>query len=117
MNFDFFNRLGQVCNHVAALLFYIEYHAEDAELPTDKSITSKPMVWNQPPKKSVNPACASTMTFVKPSHGDNPNSEAPQTVTCCTYDPHPPQHRTLNMDSVNKLIADVKSSTPLTGLQ
>ena len=75
------------------------------------------MVWNQPPKKSVNPACASTMTFVKPSHGDSPNSEAPQTVTRCTFDPRLPQHRTLNMDSVNKLIADVKSSTPLTGLQ
>ena len=24
-------RLGQACNHVAALLFYIEYHAKDVE--------------------------------------------------------------------------------------
>ena len=50
------------------------------------------MVWNQPPKKSVNPACASAMTFVKPSHGDNPNSETPQIVTRSTYDPRPLQH-------------------------
>ena len=113
-----FYRLGQACNHIAALLFYVEYHAKDDELPTDKSITSKPMVWNQPPKKSVNPASASTMTFVKPSHGDNPRSEEiHQTVRRSTFDPRLPQHRALNMDSVHKLIGDVKASIPCTGLQ
>jgi len=53
------------------------------------------MVWNQPPKKSVNPASASTMTFVKPSHGDNPKSEIHQTLTHSMFDPRSPQHRTL----------------------
>ena len=102
---------------MAALLFYIVYRAKDVELPTDKSITSKPMVWNQSSNRSVNPACASTMTFVKPSHGDNPNSEIHRTVTHSTYDPRPPHHRTLNMASVNKLIADVKNSVQFTGLE
>ena len=30
-------RLGKACNHIAALLFYKERHAHDAELPTKKS--------------------------------------------------------------------------------
>ena len=62
MSSSFFNRLAQAYNHVAALLFYI---AKDAELPTDKSMTFKPMVWNQPPKRSVSPAC--TMTLLNPA--------------------------------------------------
>ena len=47
--------LGQACNHIAALLVYIEYHAHDDELPTEKSRTSLSMRWNQPPKKTVAP--------------------------------------------------------------
>jgi len=52
-----FCRLGQACNHIAALLFYIEHHARDDELPTEKSRTSFPIKWNQPPKKTVAPDC------------------------------------------------------------
>ena len=33
-------RLGQASNHIAALLFYIEHHANDPELPTKISKTS-----------------------------------------------------------------------------
>ena len=69
-------RLDQACSHIAALLFYIENHAHDDELPTDKSKTSKAMTWNQPPKKLVTPACASSMTFVKPSHGYDPEQRS-----------------------------------------
>ena len=65
-------RLGQACNHVAALLFYIEHHANDSELPSEVSKTSKPMIWHQPPKKTIPPACARDMRFVKPCHGDGP---------------------------------------------
>ena len=64
--------LGLACNHIAALLFYIDHHSKDAELPTENSKTSTAMTWNQPPKKVVTPARATSMTFVKPSHGDDP---------------------------------------------
>ena len=43
-------RLGQACNHVAALLFYNKYHDHCDELPTEKSRTFLPMKWNQPRK-------------------------------------------------------------------
>lgn len=89
-------RLGQACNHIAALLFYIEHHAHDAKLPTEKSKTSKAMTWNQPPKKSIMPACTSSMTFIKPCQ---------------------PQHRTSNTDAINKLLTSVEKCFPRTGLQ
>ena len=44
-------RLGQACNHIAALLFFIDYHANDEELPSELSKTSQPMAWHQLPKK------------------------------------------------------------------
>ena len=62
--------LGQACNHVAALLFFIESHVHDDKLPTEKSKTSLSMKWNQPSQKAVTPARAKEMTFIKPSHVD-----------------------------------------------
>ena len=109
-------RLGQACNHIAALLFYIEHHAHDAELPTEKSKTSKAMTWNQPPKKSITPACASSMTFIKPSHGDDPELKK-QIIKRSTFDPRQPQHRTSNTDAINKLLTSVEKCFPRTGLQ
>ena len=109
--------MGQACNYIAALLFYIENHAHDEELPTDKSKTSKAMTWNQPPKKSVTPACASSMTFVKPSHGDDPEQRSQQIIKRSAFDPRQPQHRTVNMGAVNKLLESVEKSIPSTGLQ
>ena len=57
-------RLGQACNHIAALLFFIEHHVDDEDLQTEILKTSKPMAWNQPPKNTVAPQC-SNMQFVK----------------------------------------------------
>ena len=67
-----FCRSGQACNHIAALLFFIEHHVNDEILPTEISKTSKPMIWNQPSKKTVASECSSSMRFVKPCHGDLP---------------------------------------------
>ena len=64
------------------------------------------MAWNQPPKKSIMPACASSMTFVKPSHGNDPELKK-QIIKRSTFDPHQPQHRTLNTDAINKLLTSV----------
>ena len=93
-------RLGQACNHIAALLFYIEHHANDPELPAEISKTSKPMAWHQPPKKTVPSACASNIKFVKPCHGDDLQPSS-QLLHRCSFDPRHPQHRKINHSSVD----------------
>ena len=93
------NRLGQACNHVAALLFFIEHNAMKDELPTDTS-TSQPMKWNQPPKKSILPACDNNMVFVRPSHGCLEESAR---IPRSSFDPCLTSHRTLNEEAAKKL--------------
>ena len=79
--------MGQACNYVVAVLFFIEHYVHDDELPVEKSKTSLPMKWNQPPKKAVAPACANEMMFVKPSHGDVPQTESSQQAHHSTFEP------------------------------
>jgi len=71
------------------------------------------MTWNQPPEKVVTPAHATSMTFVKPSHGDDPEHR-PQQIKCSTFDPRQHEHRILNTDAVEY---SVQVSIPSTGLQ
>ena len=107
-------RLGQACNHIATLLFFIDYYANiNAEnLPPDLSKTSKPMAWNQPPKKTVTPECSSNMQFIKPSHGDLPLQKR---ISRSTFDPHCVKHRgDVNQE---KLGLRVRQSMPHSGLQ
>ena len=108
-------RLGQACNHIAALLFYIEHHANDPELPAEISKTSKPMAWHQPPKKTVPSAYASNIKFVKPCHGDDLQPSS-QLLHRCSFDPRHPQHRKINHSSVDLLLAQVQKTMPNTGL-
>jgi len=106
--------LGQACNHIAALLFFIEHHVDDEDLPTEISKTSKPMAWNQPPKKTVAPECSSNMQFVKPSHGDLPV----QRISRSTFDPRALEHQEdVDKERVDHLIARVRESMPCSGLQ
>ena len=107
-------RLGQACNHIVALLFFIEYHVDNEDLPTEISKTSKPMAWNQPPKKTVAPECSSSMRFVKPSHGDLPV----QRISRSTFDPCAVEHQgDVDKERVCYLIACVRDSMPCSGLQ
>jgi len=69
------------------------------------------MKWNQPPKKAVNPACASDMTFVKPSHGDVPESTGRS-----TFDPHRIEHRVLQKEGLLQLMICLEKTVPNTGL-
>ena len=103
-------RLGQACKHVAAMLFYVEHHAQNDELPTEVSKTLQPTKWNQPPKKSVPPTCANDMVvFVKPSHGQVENMHIPRS----SFDPHRPCHHQLNEEAVQKLLSRIETSTGL----
>ena len=104
-------RLGQACNHIAALLFFIEHHAGDERLPTELSKTSRPMSWNQPPKKEVTPFHAQDMTFVKPDHSNLKDTEKIK-----LFRRRHPMHRTLQKDTVTKLISNVKDSLPNTAI-
>ena len=59
-----FAGLGQSCNHIAALLFRIEYALENGE--TGVSCTSKPCTWTST-RKAIEPILVSDMRIVKPS--------------------------------------------------
>ena len=114
-----FLSLGQACNHVAALLFFIEHHASTKQdvLATVVSRTSKPMAWNRPPKKEVNPARAKDIKFVKPSHGDLQATDDARPYKRHDFDPRQPKHRVLDINSVTSLLEDIKESMPNTGLK
>ena len=113
-----FCRLGEACNHIAALLFFIENRVNDEELPSELSKTSKPMTWHQPPKKSITPECARNMKFVKPSHSDNPDSQEVSKIKRSSFNPRLPEHRVeINLDHLHALLTDVQKSVPNTGLQ
>ena len=104
----------QACNHIAALLFFIEYHVDDEDLPTEIPKTSKPMAWNQPPKKTVAPECSSSMRFVKPSH----DNLSVQQISRSTFDPRAVEHQgDVDKERVCHLIACVRDSMPCLGLQ
>ena len=112
--------LGQACSHVAALLFYIEHKVTTGEdvLPTELSKTSKAMTWNQPPKKEIAPACANDIKFVKPSHSDLKElDDASFRHRRCDFDPRLAQHRSVQKDSIIKLVSGIKESVPKTGIQ
>ena len=117
-----FLSLGQACNHVAALLFFIEHHASTKQdaLATEVSKTSKPMAWNQPPKKEVNPARAKEIKFVKPSHGDLQATEdegKTRPYKRHDFDPRQQRHRVLDINSVVSLLEDIRETMPITGLK
>jgi len=57
------------------------------------------------------------MTFVKPSHGDDPEVHSSKQIKWSSFDHHQPEHRVLDEHSVEKLLGDVLESVTNTGLQ
>ena len=103
-----------------ALLFFIDYHANDEELPSELSKTSQPMTWHQPPKKTVSPESARNMKFVKPCHGDTPRSDIQEisAIKRSSFDPRLPDRvGGINSDCFHTLLTDLQKSVPSTGLQ
>jgi len=99
------------------LLFFIQHHANDEDLPTEISKTSRPMAWNQPPKKTVAPERSSDMRFVKPCHSDNTDMPL-QRIIRSNFDPWAAEHWGSNdRERINILIDRVKETMPSTGLQ
>jgi len=75
------------------------------------------MKWHQPPKKTVSPAPASGMKFVKPCYGDDIQSSSQSVVQHNSFDPRRPYHRQLDPMSVDKLLVQIERTVPNTGLQ
>ena len=99
------SRLGQACNHIAALLFFFEKHCgKSTDLPTELSRTSQPMTWSQAPRKVVSACAVSDMQFVKPSYrAANENSETSMKVSRLTCDPR--RRENCSLDSITSEIA------------
>ena len=99
--------LGEACNHVAALLFYLEDASTKGltELPAELSKTSLPMQWNQPPKKTVAPQPLCELAFVKAAHGTH-LSDADLAKRCkrAEFDPRAPGDRQVSHESVKSLL-------------
>ena len=100
--------LGQACNHVAALLFYLEHHSGKAELPVELSKTSKPMEWNRPSKKVVQPAHANDIAFHKPAHGEAATADDVVVHPRSGFDPRAPEDRVLHEDALHELLESVQ---------
>ena len=75
------------------------------------------MRWNQPPKKTVKAESANNMNFVKPTHGDDPETPSSKEIKRSTFDPRQSEHRELDKHSVDNLLCQVLESIPNTGLQ
>lgn len=111
-------RLGQACSHIAALLFYIDHHISRGlnKFPSEVSKTSKPMLWNQPPRKKVTPTPIKEMDFAKAYHGQDDNQPAQQ-IQRQGYDGRRQEDRVLDKALRDKLVSRVKEIQPMSGLQ
>ena len=111
-------RLGQACNHIAALLFFIDTMFGDDKLPSEVSKTSQPVKWNQLPKREIAPAQTQDIVFIKPSYTDSkkPIDEV-QCISRSQFDPRHPLHRTIQEDKLETLLSNLQKTLPGTGLQ
>ena len=74
--FSFFHcRLGEACNHIAALLFAIEDYAKVTN-EGEMSCTSLPCEWNKPRKRKLSPKRISNLQPVKHQYGKKPRLAA-----------------------------------------
>ena len=70
-------RLGEACNHIAALLFAIEDYAKVTNDEEGKmSRTSLPCEWNKPRKRKLSPRRINEMQPVKHQYGKKPRLAA-----------------------------------------
>ena len=79
--------LGQACNHIAALLYYIHYHAscqlKCLGLHANEEASGS--------EENLSPVLARGMKFVKPCYGDGIQSRS-QCMQRSSFDPHRPYH-------------------------
>lgn len=71
-------RLGEACNHIAALLFALEDYVKNHSTTTSDDIacTSKPCEWNKPRKRKLSPKRIEEIRSVKHQYGKVPRLAA-----------------------------------------
>ena len=68
-------------------------------------------------EKEISPARAQDMTFMKPTHGHVKPDDKIQCIKRSEFDPRHPMHRTLQQDSLMKLLNRIQKSLPTSDLQ
>ena len=109
--------LGEACNHIAALLFFLEHHSGNDALPSEMSKTLKAMEWNKPPKKVVEAGRVQDIAFVKPAHGGPTAAEGSSSLhRCSTREVRREEDCALHMPDLEMLLDDLRQDFPLSGI-
>ena len=108
--------LGEACNHVAAILFFLEHHSGKDVLPSEVSKTSKPMEWNKPPKKVVEAARVQDIAFVKPAHGGPTAEDSNSQHSRASKEVRREEDCALHRQDLDKLLDDLRQGFPSSGV-
>ena len=110
-------RLGEACNHIAALLFSLRITLMMRNCHRNYQRHQNPWLGISH-QKEVSAECACNMKFVKPSHADNPDLQNVSEIKRSSFDPCLPEHRIeIKPDHLHALLTDVQKSVPNTGIQ
>lgn len=108
-----FSRLGGSCNHVAALLFKVDYAWQNGLTSThEKACTSKENTWLAPTLKELKPIPVSEMVVVKPKYGKRKVGTSPRTRHHVRrlFDPQPSSKDVTLEDFADALYPEVPSA-------
>ena len=86
------------CNHVAALLLYVDKHIKENGLDP-LSCTAKPCEWNKGKKTGKNPSKISEATY---------SSYKRKATRLCDFDPRPKDMRQVNYDAKKEFVTNLK---------
>ncbi|CAH3184501.1 unnamed protein product [Porites lobata] len=103
---------GEVCNHVIALLYKVNFAHKKAYI--SPACTSVPQGWNKGTRKDVAPTQIKTLSFVKTKRlrEDSPKEQAANLTLKNNFDPRKPQDRQLTNERVSALINGVIENVP-----
>lgn len=96
---SFVFRLGEACNHIAALLFALEDYVKSHDNTTSENIacTSKPCEWNKPRKRKLSPKRIDEIGPVKHQYGKVPRLAAVPSDEACKACPTLPNSAITNL--------------------
>ena len=103
---------GEVCNHVIALLYKVNFAHKKAYI--SPACTSVPQGWNKGTRKDVAPTQIKNLVFRKDkkTREDSPKEQAANLTLKNNFDPRKPQDRQLTNERVSALINGVIENVP-----
>lgn len=93
--------LGEVCSHIAAILFKVEANTRPGY--NQVSCTSVPCIWNQTYTKKVEPVPLTEINFEKPKRIPKPEKKL-------VY--NRPRQRELKIENPTELLQELRLSSP-----